>query len=88
MRKFNAWALVVILWFFLMLGIGLKACDYVKEARADEPKELTFTDKAKIAGGCCLFWFLSPSEPKKEKKIYDADGLIHDPLPKEIEKEE
>lgn len=86
--RWSVWYWIVCIYAVLFLCLGFKACVYVHEARGAEPTELSTTDKVKIAGGCFLSCLMAPVKPDKETKVYDADGLIRDPLPKEIEKEE
>jgi len=80
-------AVVWIIGLFFM-AIYPKSCDGAEPEPTQQ--ELTFTDKAKVAGGLCLFGLFWTSEQKPEEMeyIYSTDGIVENPIPIGIIKKE
>lgn len=81
---------IIIVWIIGLLFMVMypRSCDGAEPE--PQQQELTFADKAKVAGGICLFGlFWSDPKPDETEYIYDMDnGYVADPIPTGIIKKD
>jgi len=84
---------MIIVWIIGLFFIAITAPNVYGAEPKTEPtqQELTFTDKAKVVGGLCLFglFWTSEQKPEETEYIYDMDnGYVANPIPIGIIKKE